>query len=324
MPESLKKSIEKQRHILAEMIAPGLLKIATSCSNSWPDKERLNLALEEHLSDLPYCSFLYVLGTDGIQVSDNINKHGRFPEHFGRDRSARPYLNSVYPAVELWLSEAYISLLQARPSITAIQLIRKDGKVIGLLGADFDLRSLPLTRVLYEEPKRWHQIKGDPAIRGFLFQQTRTNSMLDSHIDEVIAIILELITYHGVFHGKLLFSSSRASLWQMDDPYRYRILDIEALIDPDICFAYPIRDYPKDAVIPIGKIHDILTGFKRLRFSDETIYLRAGSINIFNGMVGLNFSCDGSHYLPWDAFLMPDNSFWNGDIVSTNRPAIEE
>jgi hypothetical protein len=30
---------------------------------------------------------------------------------------------------------------------------------------------------------------------------------------------------------------------------------------------------------------------------DETIDLRSGSLNIHNGIVGLNFSCDGSRYM---------------------------
>jgi hypothetical protein len=36
---------------------------------------------------------------------------------------------------------------------------------------------------------------------------------------------------------------------------------------------------------------------------DETIYLRSGMLNVFNGMVGLTFLWDGSHYMPWDEFL---------------------
>jgi len=40
------------------------------------------------------------------------------------------------------------------------------------------------------------------------------------------------------------------------------------------------------------------------------IYLRSGSLNIFNGMISLNFSCDGSHYLPFREFLEEDSPFW--------------
>jgi hypothetical protein len=47
----------------------------------------------------------------------------------------------------------------------------------------------------------------------------------------------------------------------------------------------------------------VLAEFKRLRTLDNHIYLRAGSLNVVNGLVGLNFSCDGSHYLNYAEFL---------------------
>ena len=47
-----------------------------------------------------------------------------------------------------------------------------------------------------------------------------------------------------------------------------------------------------------------------VRLADEVIYLRSGSLNIFNGMVSLNFSCDGSHYLPYRDFLDRESPFW--------------
>jgi hypothetical protein len=52
--------------------------------------------------------------------------------------------------------------------------------------------------------------------------------------------------------------------------------------------------------------------FKKLRFADETLYLRSASINIINGFVALNFSCDGSHYMPVDEFLQRGEVLWLG------------
>jgi hypothetical protein len=40
-------------------------------------------------------------------------------------------------------------------------------------------------------------------------------------------------------------------------------------------------------------------------------------LNIFNGFVGLTFSCDGSHYMPWDEFLEKDIDFWVGKTASS-------
>jgi hypothetical protein len=128
---------------------------------------------------------------------------------------------------------------------------------IGYLGADFDLRDLPLTRELYRQADQWLQLKGDPAIRGGLFYQQRVESLMDNRIDAVLALFAELITEHGVFHGKLHFSSSRATIWSLDDPYRFRVLDFEDLTNPDIRLAYPQRDYPAEAD-PGGGVGDVI------------------------------------------------------------------
>jgi hypothetical protein len=72
-------------------------------------------------------------------------------------------------------------------------------------------------------------------------------------------------------------------------------------------------------VIPLAQVGEVFRTFRALRFMDETIYLRAGSLNIFNGMVGLNFSCDGSHYMPWNQLLEKSLDFWLG----TGDPALD-
>jgi hypothetical protein len=133
---------------------------------------------------------------------------------------------------------------------------------------------------------------------------------MDDQLDTIISVVEELMLDHGVFHVILHFSSSRAIIWLLDDPYRYRLLDIESLIDPNICLAYPNQKYPDNALIPAEQIRPILENFQQLRFMDEMFYLRSGTLNIFNGIVGLTFSCDGSHYIPYDEFLNQEHAFW--------------
>ncbi|MBA1331657.1 hypothetical protein QQ73_11120, partial [Candidatus Endoriftia persephone str. Guaymas] len=57
------------------------------------------------------------------------------------------------------------------------------------------------------------------------------------------------------------------------------------------------------AKVTPSQLRAALDGLKALRFADETIYLRSASLNIMNGMIGLTFSCDGSHYMSIDEFL---------------------
>ena len=101
----------------------------------------------------------------------------------------------------------------------------------------------------------------------------------------------------------------------MDDPYRYRILDQEALTDPDICLVYPRRPYPDNALIPAADIPRVLDTMQALRLADDTIYLRMASINMFNGLVSLTFSCDGTHYMRHDELLHKDRVFWSGNAA---------
>ena len=310
MKASWKESIYLQREQLAHKLHEPLAQLAERCSPVWDDHAQLEAVLIQGFADIPHCSYLYCVDTNGIQVCDNVGASGVVPEHFGRDRSNRPYMMEAVPAWGFLLSDAYISLLEHRPSLTALQIVRVDGNTLGYLGADFDLRNLPVTSELYEEPGYWRQVKGDPAIRGAVFQQCRVDSPLDGNIEQALSILEELLTNRGIFQCQIHFSSSQATLWTMDDPYRYRILDHEALSDPDICLVFPPRAYPPDAMIPEDQIQPILDTLQALRLTDPTFYLRTASINIFNGMVSLTFSCDGSHYMPYDEFLLKDTAFW--------------
>ena len=314
-PTSLQDSIDQQRELLTGMLSDPLQRAALACSKVWGDRQGLNEALNQILQTMPYCKFMYALDTNAIQLSDNVSHEGLIENDFGRDRSLRPYMNEVVPSNDFLLSTAYISLRAHRPSLTAIQLVRdKQDKMLGFIGADFDLRALPLTRNLYEEPRQWKQIKGDPSIRSTVFAQNRSDSVMDKNIDTVFSVIEELMVDHGVFHAKLHFSSNRAVIWLYDDPYRYRLLDIDAITNPNICLIYPNRPYPENATIPAGKIRPILKGLRKLRYMDDTLYLRAGSLNIFNGIINLTFSCDGSHYLPHEEFLNKEHAFWTSGI----------
>lgn len=316
MKISWKESIYLQREKLGKLLNEPLAELSRACVPVWGDREKLNEVLVAGFPGIPYGTFLYVMDTRGIQISDNVSADGLIPEHFGRDRSRRPYMNEVVPSWGFLLSDAYISLYARRPSVTALHVIRSVDGMLGYLGADFDLRDLPLTSELYEEPGEWRQIKGDPAIRGTLFQQSRSESSMDQNMDMSLSILEELLAERGVFQCVIHFSSSRATVWTVNDPYRYRLIDREALVDPDICLAYTRTPYPADASIPAAKIGEILSTMRSLRLADENIYLRSASINLFNGLISVTFSCDGSHYMRYDEFLRKSTAFWFGSASS--------
>lgn len=150
----------------------------------------------------------------------------------------------------------------------------------------------------------WLQIRGDPSIREFLFLQERRFNEFDRHLDQVLSRIANLIRNYGVFHAKIHFSSGQVTLWLVDDPKRYRVHVKEEFLNMDRLRHYPSRPYTHEAIVSQETIEPVLEGFKRLRSRDPQIYLRAGSLNVINGIIGLNFSCDGSHYMSCSDFLL--------------------
>lgn len=327
MPSELELTIANQRNMLVELMSQPLAELSQKLAPVLKNRQELEKILQDTCPIYKYCKYIYVLDENKVQLTATITRAGPDPEYFGRDRSRRPYLQNDFDVNNFFLSEAYISKRKKRPSITAVNSIRTEtGALIGFLGVDYDLRELPSSSELYKEKLQWRQIKGDPAIRSGLFAQERVPSPMDNNIENIMALMEALITEHGVFHGKFHFSSSRTTIWFVDDPYHYRLLTMDELDDPDICLVYPRRDYFERAIVPQDKIKEIFDYFRRLRFADETIYLRAGSINIVNGMVSLNFSCDGSHYIPYDEFLAKGMGFWFGrtDEVEASIETIVE
>ncbi len=151
--------------------------------------------------------------------------------------------------------------------------------------------------------QRWLQIRGDPSVRRFLYDQERVDNEFDVRMDEVLQRVTVLFASHGIFHAKVHFSSGQVTLWSLDDPLRYRVHVKEEFLGPELYAGYANCLYTDLAVIPQDDIARILELFRALRHGDANIYLRSGSINVVNGCVGLNFSCDGSHYLPYQEFL---------------------
>jgi len=310
---SVEQLIQKQRTELTGLLSLPLKNLTTELSCIMDNREKLEVHLTEIYKTFKHCKNLYVLDDKAVQITSNITKSGSDESHFNRNRSNRPYIQGVSTSDVLYLSEAYISKNRKRPSITAIhKIFDSNNYLLGFLGVDYDLRELPELAKVSKQVKEWQQVKGDPAIRSAIFTQQRIQSQMDNHMDDIFALIEELMIDRGIFHAKFHFSSSRVTIWSTDDPYSYQILTLNELIDPDVCLIFPRRAYFDKATVPIEKIKEVFNYFRRLRFADENIYLRAGSLNIVNGMIGLNFSCDGSHYMSYEAFLNQGLSFWFG------------
>jgi len=313
MNSTILPQVEKQRQVLKSFLDERMTALAQQCLVLIHDPSALDQLLASHVNQSSLWKYLWVLDKTAYQLTATVARNHAKEDQRGRDRAARPYMQRALGGDPFYLSEAYISRNRKRPSLTALHAIAdQDGTVLGFLGADFDLRELPHTATIDFGRSGWRQIKGDPAIRGGLFAQQRVVSAMDERIDDVLSLMEEMVIAHGIFHAKFHFSSSRATVWLIDDPYSYQILNIDELTNASLCLAFPRRAYFDRARVPQERVADVFAQFKKLRFADETIYLRSASLNTVNEMVGLNFSCDGSHYLPCEDFLQRDNKFWFG------------
>ncbi len=333
--ESLHGTVAQQRNMLTRALYKPLRVLSDRCAQVWGDRAAMEAALQAAFATVPYGKFLYVLDAHGRQITANMSREGLLDEHFGRDRSDRPYVREAVAerdaltnsrgqhyqqwadlgdggqATDFVLSAAYISLRALRPSLTAMQFVRNaNGDVLGFVGADFALRELPQAQALYEDPRRPRRVDADYPRPDAPSGAARLASKMDAQIDTVIRVMEELILVHGVYHVMLHFSSSHAVVWVVDDPFRYRLLAINELTNPDICLAYPKCPYPGNALVPAERVRDILDNMRTLRSMEGRFYLRTGTVNVFNGMVSLSFSSDSSHYLPYEEFLKMDYSFW--------------
>jgi len=311
-----KEIIKNKKKTLAKRSEGFLTALAKSCVYAWDNPDELDKILQDSLNMLPYCNLIYAVNTDGILISSNVEAHKKDETLRGRNLSSRPYMESNLPFKGFTMSPVYISTHSGKSCITVMQAVTNEDKVLGFIAADFDVEKLPVDKDYKKKETKWTQYKGDPAIRGTLFLQERVPSAMDKQLDTVTEIIKDMMQHHGIFHCKIHYSSSRVSFWTMENPYDYHIHLLDDLIDPERCLAYPLQDYPAIATVPQEDITAVMDMLKALRNMDETVYLRSASFNIVNGIVGLTFSCDGSHYMNYQEFLEWDLEKWFGNKTS--------
>lgn len=306
---SMAEVVAEQREALEEDIRLSLRPFAQQLSPVLNDQSALEGRLDQIKSTLKNFKAIYILNSKGIQITANHTQQGLDEDQLGRDRSQRPYLAGMFDGREFKLSQSYISKNKRQPSVTAIHAIRGeyDG-LMGFVGVDYDLSKLPrhseaaLNTINSKAAKEMISLPMD--------SQHDAVTQMDMQSDDVMALIAELILEHGVFHAKLHFNSNRATIWHMDAPYNYHFLDMQQLSSADTCLAYPQHVYENSATIPSEVVKPLLEKITLLRKESSLTRLQSASLNICNGMIGLNFSAGGAHYLSYDEFLKKDYADW--------------
>lgn len=309
MGNSWKDSINSQCDALNRILLEPLEQIAADCIPLWEQHESLENLFLISFSRIPYCTCLFALSTDGRQVSASVSFKGIVDGTYGRDRSQSPYIKKLVPAWGFLLSEAYINQ-QDQPAITALQIVRSGKKVLGFIAADFDLRCLPITSEVYIESAKWPPSPYESSPTTQTGHTVSTRSQMDKTLNTSLLTLENLITERGVFQCQIHFSGNLATIWKLNDPYNYQLLDNKMLTDRAALDDYPMHQYPQDAEIPRSAISDIFENIRKLRQGNELIYLHSASINLFNGKIGLGFSSNLIYFPHYDDFLIKKSGFW--------------
>jgi len=313
------KTISQKKRFLAGCIIKPMRRLTKLCSNDWGNPEQLTRILQLHFQNFPACQLLYCIDAKGTQFSGCVAAKSVDLKSIGRDLHNRPFFQGLLPFKGMALSAIYLNYKNAQPCITALSAVTHEGDLLGFIAADFYLSHLPLLTIQTNENyPRWIQYKGDPSIRSTVFMQQRTVSHFDRRQEKVTYIISRLLKKHGIFHVQIDFSSSRLILWSVESPFDFQVLSADELFSHQLMKTYARQDYPPDAIMPENLIIKVLMQFNALRHADETLYLRSGMINIFNGTVGLTFSCDGFHIMSVTEFLNKNIQFWIGDTPRQN------
>lgn len=150
--------------------------------------------------------------------------------------------------------------------------------------------------------RRRLQIKGDASIRQYLYQQTRQETIFDRNAEQLMQICEKLLCERDAFHIKIHWSSNQLTVWNYTTPYEYQVFVGEEVFEPAFLENSPPSRHWCESKLSREEINYVLQTFPRLRFGDDHVYMRSGGINVINGMISMTFSCDGSHYVPFDEF----------------------
>jgi len=124
----------------------------------------------------------------------------------------------------------------------------------------------------------------------------------------VNATINELMCERGIFHVQIHFSSSRATLWSMADPFCYACMCWKKSSTRRYAWNMP-SSLPARAIVPAAQVRMVLEKFKQLRIAEQCHLPALRLAQHHQRHRRLTFSCDGSHYIPVHEFLSDECKF---------------
>jgi len=153
--------INEQKKFLTEKLRVDFDYLSKECEKILSkkiDSSQIDKVLSIFIDYHPFTNLVYLIDSNGIQISSNIEKNNANSEFIGQDLSSRPFFKSIDGKGAIDISDAYVSIFTFKPCISLTQKIISKGKTLGLIVFDIDIEKLdlPVKDIVLDD---WKQIK---------------------------------------------------------------------------------------------------------------------------------------------------------------------
>ena len=116
--------INEQKKFLTEKLRVDFDDLASECEKILSKKKdsiQIDKVLSIFIDYHPFTNLVYLIDSNGTQISSNIEKNRANSEFIGQDLSSRPFFKSIDEQDAINISDAYVSTLTFKPCISLTQ-----------------------------------------------------------------------------------------------------------------------------------------------------------------------------------------------------------
>ena len=136
------------------------------------------------------------------------------------------------------------------------------------------------------------------------FALNKSQGLFENRIVQLIVIVEEILSSHGVCRLMIHFSNNQLTCWAYGDPNGYKIFTAKEVFQSSFMdqfrvstFLAPLTEQIIPVKIPMNKSYVILEEFWRMRTTNQTMCLRSAYFNRLNGSISLTFSHNGNNFI---------------------------
>ena len=126
--------INEQKKFLTEKLRVDFYELSKECERILSKNNDSNLidkVLSIFIDYHPFTNLVYLIDSNGIQISSNIEKNNANSEVIGQDLSFRPFFKSIDGNDVINISDVYVSTVTFKPCISLTQKISLKARLLG-------------------------------------------------------------------------------------------------------------------------------------------------------------------------------------------------